>query len=291
MSTQTTTTITTTQQQEQQESFQLTKRIVPWKVPKLTTDGDSKREDAMPDSSKTFFPLNVVGLAAPPVIIPVILLLLSWNREIPIQDHAFSIGFALYLCAANKFRFDTNSEQLAIAKANGQALPDKFKSDFSNESWFDKYMASAAIVGLVLPLLIQVFAPIEMANATAPHLYVLFFQILMEVMGNGPNFHPMLWMVVPIGYSAYRTALLKTWLVVAWQMLVDNSGSNANAWAVAHFGVALINVIFWTYNTFVMLLLRVLPSCLDKENFPEAKVSWKYHLVPVVANQQKSHTD
>merc|ERR1719384_1693624 len=147
-------------------------------------------------------------------------------------------------------------------------------------------MASAAVLGLVLPLLVQLFAPPPMAQATAPHLYVLFFQILMEIMGNGPNFHPMLQVAVPIGYSAYRMASLKTWLVVAWQ-LMDGPDSGDTAWAMAHFGLALINAVFWTYNTFVMLLLRVLPPCLDADKFPDASISWKYHLVPVLVDENK----
>ena len=247
------------------------------------------------------------------------------------EDHVFSFGFALYLCAANKLRFHNNAEQVALRKSRGQSHPEKpewfelsneewfdrymasaavlglalplvrgqshpEKPDWfelSNEEWFDRYMASAAVLGLALPLVVQVLAPLPMAQAAAPHLYLLFFQILIELMGNGPRFHPMLQVAVLIGYSLYRLAFLKHWLLAAWR-LADGGSSAASA--TAHFGLALANAIFWTYNTFVMLLLRILPSCLDGDIFPDVSISWKWHLLPVVVDKSdglppKSHTD
>jgi len=288
-----TTVTTTTVQQQQQKPLKLTERIVPWKVPKLANN-DTNEVSNSSNIHRTHFLLNIVGLSAPPLVIPAILLLLSKYREIPIQDHVFSIGFAVYLCAANKLRFNTNAKQVALRKSRGQTHPEKPEwFETSNEEWFDRYMASAAFLGLVLPLSVQALAPLPMAQATAPHLYLLFFQILMELMGNGPRFHPMLQVAVPIGYSAYRMASLKQWLVAAWQL---TGGGDGTTLAVAHFGLALLNAIFWTYNTFIMLLLRVLPNCLDGDKFPDISISWKYQLVPVVAGESdaltsKSHSD
>jgi len=286
-------TATTTPQQQQQQTFKLTERIVPWKVPKLANKSAYEEGDGR-DVPETHFLLNVVGLSAPPLIIPTVLALLSRYRQIPVEDHVFSFGFALYLCAANKLRFHNNAEQVALRKSRGQSHPEKPEwFELSNEEWFDRYMASAAVLGLALPLVVQVLAPLPMAQAAAPHLYLLFFQILMELMGNGPRFHPMLQVAVPIGYSVYRLASLKHWLLAAWR-LADGGSSAASA--TAHFGLALANAIFWTYNTFVMLLLRILPSCLDGDIFPDVSISWKWHLLPVVVDKgdglpPKSRTD
>jgi len=277
------------QQQQQQQSFKLTERIVPWKVPKLA-DKHTNQNNEDNNLPTTFFPLNIFGLSAPPMVIPVILLLLSKYREIPVEDHVFSIGYALYLCFANKFRFNMNAKQVALRKSREEAFPEKPEwFEASNEEWFDKYMAFAAVLGLVLPLLVEVFAPRPMAQATSPHLYILFFQILMELMGNSPNFHPMLQVAVPIGYSVYRLGSLKTWLEVAWNLMGQGSDTDIT-WAKVHFGLALTNVIFWSYNTFFMLLLRVLPPCLDENKFPDASVSWKYQLVPVVVDESNGTT-
>merc|ERR1719408_22300 len=99
----------------------------------------------------------------------------------------------------------------------------------------------------------------------------------------------MLQVITPIGFSANRMAGLTTWLVVAWEMVVstvhrDNNSDRSNydvifTWEMAHFLLAVSNMIFWTYNTFVMKLLRQLPLCLDKDNFPDASITWKYQLV------------
>lgn len=289
MATQTSTTsivatTTTTVQQEPQPEFNLTERIVPWKVPKLAAKHATQESDGKHFPATSFL-LDIAGLSAPPLVIPGILLLLSTYREIPVEDHAFSIGFALYLCLANKFRFDKNAKQIALRKSRGEDHPEKPEWFINAGAWFDKYMASAAVLGLVMPLALQLLAPSPVAQAAAPHLYVLLFQILMEIMGNGPHFHPMLQVAVPIGYSAYRIGSLKTWLAVSWGLMGQGSSISGTPWAVAHFGLALINVLFWTYNTFVMLLLRVLPPCLDGGNFPDADIRWKYHLVPVLVNE------
>merc|ERR1712029_344055 len=103
--------------------------------------------------------------------------------------------------------------------------------------------------------------------------------------GKRATLSPHVQVAVPIGYSAYRMALLKTWLVMAWQLMDQGSSSvSSSAWATAHFGLALINTVFWAYNTFVMLL-RVLPPCLDGDRFHAAAISCKYNLVPMVVNE------
>merc|ERR1712176_1317075 len=125
----------------------------------------------------------------------------------------------------------------------------------NKESWFPKYMIFAASLGVLLPLLVQVTAPQQIAEATAPHLFLLLCQIMMEMAGQSPEFHQMLWMTIPLGYSSYRMSSLKTWFVVAWEMFFRkySAGSNAGilTWEMFHLLLASSNAIFWTYNLFV----------------------------------------
>jgi hypothetical protein len=239
------------------------------------------------NETKTFFLLDLVGLSMPPLLMPAILLLLGYSRQLPFWDIFFSVAFPLYLCIANRFRFDNNARQVAARKQRGHPHPQKpewFKAN--NDQWFVIYMLNAATIGVILPLLLQVLAPAPIAQAAAPPVYMLLSQILMEMMGNGPKFHPMLQLMTPIGFCAYRMAGLKTWLVLAWQMVSSTDYGSSDAilnWEMVHFMVALSNSFLWTYNLFVMLLLRIAPPCLDEYQFPDAKVSWKYQLVPTVS--------
>jgi len=239
----------------------------------------------------TFFLLDAVGLSAPPLALPPILLLLWHYRQVPVWDTFFSLAFPLYLCLANRFRFDTNARADALRIQRGEpfAGPWEFFEE-NKEPWFFVYMRSAAVLGVGLPLLLQVLAPLPVADAAAPHLYLLLFQIGMEKMLSGPRFHGLLVAMNPIGFSIYRTVCLKTWLVLAWDMMVVSRTTDSDVrtavviFYMAHFVLALSNTVFWTYNLCVLLLLRMLPQCLDQDKFPDADVSWNsyYHLVPVV---------
>merc|ERR1711933_119058 len=122
--------------------------------------------------------------------------------------------------------------------------------------------------------------------------------MVMEHMGMGPEFHPLLWMMVPIGYSSYRLSSLKTWVLEALIQFLAAQGAlgfmGANlpgfmgnnlpgfmSWETFNLLLALSNAIFWSYNLFVTLTLRILPQCMNQDNFPSTDVSWNYMLPSV----------
>lgn len=278
MSTQTTTTTTTSESGKS----------------KIVAAAPSAKQSKS-DDTKTFFLLDALCLSAPPVVLPAIPLLLSYYRSISAWDLFFSITFPLYMILVNRFRFDKNARQDADRKLRGEPYPEKPEIfSLGKEPGFEKYMMVAAGLGVILPLLLQFLAPEHIAEATAPHLYMLVCQILMETMVNGPKFHPALQAMNPVGFSAYRMSGIKTWLVVAWQMFsssYQDDGSNALlTWEMAHFLLALSNVFMWTYNLFVTLLLRFVPQCLDQNQFPDANVSWDnfYQVIPTVHRSSDS---
>ena len=259
-------------------------------------------------SSSRFVRTAHGGLMAPPVVLPIMYLLLVYYREIPFWDCFFSIAYPLYLCLANRFRFDSNKRQIALRTSKGESYPGQpVFTNFSKleplqpDTWFVKHMMFAACLGVLIPLVVQVLAPLPIAQAAAPHLYMLVCQIMMEMMVNGPEFHPLLQVMVPLGFSAYRMSSLKTWLLMAWQMSGYGSSSAAaaaattttttTAWEMWHLVLAASNTIFWTCNTFIILPLRVVPHCLDRKLFPEpSNVSW-YYMIPSVNNKDKARLD
>ena len=281
---------TQTQTQSSTDTDTLTSKMLEYGGVFWVTDKEnpSSKHKKTEERSKAFFPLQMLGLASPPLPILVIILLIVHHRSIPTLDVFFSIAFPLYLGLANRFRFDNNAKLFALRKKQGKIYPEKpdwFEQN--NESWFMNYMLFAATLGVILPIVLQFVAPSAIVQASAPHLYLLVNQIMMEHMVNNPRFHPILQVINPIGFSVYRMATLKIWLEVAYEMLpttTELDRSDILTWEMLHLLLALSNVMFWTYNTFVMLLLRVLPPCLDQSKFLDADVSWSefYQLVPVV---------
>ena len=57
------------------------------------------------------------------------------------------------------------------------------------------------------------------------------------------------------------------------------SWSDSWAWFYAAFALAVINLVLWSYNLFVFLLLRVLPLYFDKIKTPP--VDMAYTVVPI----------
>jgi hypothetical protein len=265
-----------------------------WVADKKKDDSSVSKENnavvAEESHHKTFFPLNILGFAAPPLPVLIIPLLIAYYRTISSWDIFFSIAFPLYLGLANRFRFDNNAKLIALRKEQGKpyaAKPEWFEQN--DRAWFTHYMLFAATLGVILPIVVQLLAPSSIAQASAPHLYLLVCQIMTEHMVHNPNFHPLLQVINPIGFSAYRMATVTTWAIAAWEMLpaaaaAEQQGSILSSWETMHLLLAGSNALFWFYNTFVMLLLRVLPPCLDQSKFLDANVSWDkhYQIVPLV---------
>lgn len=295
MSTQTTTTTTNTNTNtETMASKVLDAGGVFW-----AADGEKKSSKYSYDEDTTknpIFPLNLVGLALPPLPVLAVPLALAYYRSIPFWDLFFSIAFPIYLGLANRFRFDNNANLYNLRKQQSKEFPERPDWFVQNqEKWFMKYMIFAATLGVLVPLLVQFFAPEAVAQVTAPHLFILVCQIVMEHMVYNPKCHPVIQIITPIGFSAYRMSTLKTWVALAFEMMMNATGNNTDVvltWGKAHFVLALANAVFWTYNLCVMLTLRVLPPNFDQEKFLDSNVSWEKcsQLIPSL-NQTTTTSD
>jgi len=208
-------------------------------------------------------------------ILPLVTIVLACTRPIPVWDRFFSIGYPVYLCLANHFRFDRNAPGIAAGKVKTSLLRE------GQGPWFKIYMATFGIIGIVLPFVVQIVAPRSIADAAAPHLYLTLCQIVMETLTRGPHFYPLMQLMVPIGFNAYRLISLKTWLITAWRSTgaVTQGGM---VWEALGLALAFVNTVVWTYNLFVFLLLRTLPQYINRDEFPEAKVSWNGQVFPIL---------
>jgi len=214
--------------------------------------------------------LDTFGLSCPKspaaLIFSAVIALLACTRPIPFWDRFFSIVYPLYLCLANRFRFDRNAPSVAAQKATLPLLRE------GSGPWFSTYMKAFATVGIILPLAVQIFAPRAVANAAAPHFYLTLCQVVMESFTTGPRFHPLTQLLNPIGFNAYRIGALKVWTETAW---MGFTGARHKTWGMLGLVLAVANTLLWTYNLFVFLLLRVLPQYINRDAFPDSEVTWK----------------
>jgi len=107
----------------------------------------------------------------------------------------------------------------------------------------------------------------------------------MESLTTGPRFYSLTQLMVPIGFNTYRLFSLNTWVRTAWTMVVmnNNMGTTMRIWNLLGLGLAVANAVIWTYNLFAFLLLRTLPQYINRHEFPDADVSWKGQLVPIIS--------
>jgi len=131
------------------------------------TSETSSMNNSLPKNKYNNYFMDIFGLSLkskspPTLIMPVITIILACTRPIPFCDRFFSISFPLYLCLANRFRFDRNAKAIKVGKDNKLPLLRE-----GSGPWFKPYILTFASIGILLPLLFQIVAPITTAIAIA----------------------------------------------------------------------------------------------------------------------------
>merc|ERR1712151_423278 len=202
---------------------------------------------------------------------------------IPMRDILFVVLFPTYLLLANHIRFDNNALIRQRAKEHPHNINNVMSKFFSGSDapWFiQKYMPTAVIIGLILPLITILVAPEDVAKLATPHLFVLWCQIIGEsVTMFNPYAHRFVTLLLPIAFSVYRMSLLVEW--VLWSISLLESITAIESMPIEYmWGLALasLNLLFWSYNLFVTLLLRITPEFLadEKCEAPEYAISFLF---------------
>lgn len=194
-----------------------------------------------------------------------------YHPIISIRHVLFCVLYPTYLLLANHLRFENNAIVRQRPKDHPHSASELLKGFFSasNAAWFQRYMCLAAVVGLVLPLVTVSKAPQDVARLAMPHLFVLWCQIVGEsATVFNPYVHRYIATLNFVGFSVYRMNLLAEWFSGSVALYVESSGFfTARVWGLALSG---LNLVFWTYNLFVMILLRILPEYLSDEKCESA---------------------
>mmetsp|Transcript_20047 Transcript_20047/g.40627 ORF Transcript_20047/g.40627 Transcript_20047/m.40627 type:complete len:256 (-) Transcript_20047:61-828(-) len=235
-------------------------------------------------------PLLFVRLASRFPIITVLPLIgtassLVVRHSIARADIVFAMLFPAYLFAANAFRFQWNLPARLSGRASSKSEP-LLLCCIDLDS-IQVYVAAFAIVGLLLPGAVMIVGPAALAELAAPHLFILLCQIIMECLTDSPLYHIMVRLFVFVGYSTYRIWKLVHWVESSWDLLLTTT-EESRVWYLAGFGLASINLLMFSYNLFVFLLLRLAPCFLDPTECPSPHVTWKGELVPVLIDNEAS---
>mmetsp|Transcript_41102 Transcript_41102/g.75200 ORF Transcript_41102/g.75200 Transcript_41102/m.75200 type:complete len:293 (+) Transcript_41102:98-976(+) len=191
------------------------------------------------------------------------------SPTIPMRDILFCVLFPAYLLLANHLRFGNNlliRQRSKDHPHNISVIMSKFFSG-SDSKWFQNYIFIAATCGLILPLITVIRASEEVAMLAVPHLFVLWCQIIGEsvVMFN-PFAYRFITLLLPIGFSVYRMHLLVEWFFGSVSLIkVASATENVSVWYTWGLALSSLNLVFWTYNLLVTLLLRVTPEFLGDE--------------------------
>lgn len=208
------------------------------------------------------------------LVIAIVAYNINNNNSIPIRHVLFCILFPFYLILINHLRFNNNRtiRQRPINHPYNVSVITSSLFIQENTSWFKKYMLFAATIGLILPFITIVTAwDNEVATLAMPHLFVLVCQIVGESMTKyNPNVHRYITLLMILGFSIYRLSLLLEWFTGSVSLSVSlynwNDGIDGRCWVILlGWGIILssINLLFWTYNLFVTILLQIVPEYLS----------------------------
>ena len=127
------------------------------------------------------------------------------------------------------------------------------------------------------------FAPADVADAAVSHLLVLWTQIIFEMATMlNPYVHRYIACLGPVGFSVYRQSLLNEWFSasLASYESASTSGTSSQWYAFGLF-LSSLNLIMWTSNLFVFLLLRWVPELLADEMCESPEIEWKM-MIPLM---------
>ena len=212
--------------------------------------------------------------------------LLVYAFGIPTRHVLFCILYPTYLTFANHFRFGNNitiRQRSHHHPSNLSVVMSKIYSE-SDSPWFKVYMTSFTTVGILLPLLTVSLAPTDVADAAISHLLVLWTQIICETATMlNPYVHRYISFLVPMGFCVYRQSLLTEWFsasLASYESAPASGSGTSSQWYAFGLFLSSVNLIMWTANLFVFILLRWVPELLADEKCESPEIEWKM-MVPL----------
>lgn len=194
---------------------------------------------------------------------------------VPYQDMVSVLLASLYIYAMSRFVFPPVTP----------SCPGSF---YKGSEVLRTYVAVACFLGLDFPLAYIMLGVVtgnqKAVQAAAPHTFLLASQIVTEQMtstSNGVSLPARA--LVPILYNSVRLVSIWEWIHTDFAKAAHHEVSppvSSPHWVFFGCGLAVANLLLWSYNLFGFLLPMYLPLCL-RQYFEDEK-AW---------NQQRHKSD
>ncbi|XP_058082481.1 uncharacterized protein LOC131230597 [Magnolia sinica] len=184
----------------------------------------------------------------------------SATGMVGIEDCAFAIFSFFYIYFLSKAAFPA-------------LTPRAEPPVFGKSRLLGVYVAIGALIGLFLPIG-YIFEGIyegdkEGIKAAAPHVFLLSAQIFMEGMTFSHRFSLPIRAFVPVFYNTKRLFTIAEWLKTEIGKAEEEHGSTMRLHVGQ--GLAVANLVFWSFNLFGFLLPVYFPKAFQKYYSPKVK--------------------
>ena len=164
----------------------------------------------------------------------------AYNFPVETKYIAFCVAYSLYILFMNAVRFHNN--RFAIERG----VVGITRNCYGTKG-YSAFIVIHALATVVAPLVVIVVAPKDIAEAMAPHLFVLMAQCGMEFLAFKTWFHPLPRLLIPWGFTAYREQMLADWVMAAPEQYQATSDDD---WAKGGVVLSIVNVVLFTSTLF-----------------------------------------
>ncbi|KAJ9553197.1 hypothetical protein OSB04_017242 [Centaurea solstitialis] len=184
-----------------------------------------------------------------------LMVVLAASGMVAFQDFAFVLLSFFYMLFISKVAFP------ALSSAPEPPV-------FGNNSrLLTVYVSVGAVVGLLLPVAYMVHGVLEGdkegIKAAAPHVFLLASQVFMEGVTFSGEFSLPIRVFVPVVYNSMRMYAILEWLKNEIAKVNKEHHGSIRRLQVGR-GLAIANMVFWSFNLFGFLLPFYLPKAFKK---------------------------
>ncbi|KAF8380223.1 hypothetical protein HHK36_027705 [Tetracentron sinense] len=184
-----------------------------------------------------------------------VIVVFSASGMVSMEDFTFVIFSLFYAYFISK---------IAFPPLNSSTEPPIFGE---NNKLLGLYVSIGALIGLFLPIG-YIFEGIfegdkEGIKAVAPHVFLLSSQVFMEGVAISNRFSLPTRVFVPVFYNSRRIFTIVEWLRSEIGKVDDEFGGSPRRFYVGR-GLAVANLIFWSFNLFGFLLPVYLPRAFKR---------------------------
>ncbi|XP_050387528.1 uncharacterized protein LOC126803844 [Argentina anserina] len=188
-----------------------------------------------------------------------VMVVLSASGLVSLQDFAFVVFSIIYLFFLSKFAFPKLTDPMEEPPV------------FNPESYLVRLgPLFGGVIGIAIPIA-YIFEGFiegdkEGIRAAAPHVFLLASQVFMDGVAFSDRFSTPIRVFVPVFYNSKRIFTLVDWVKREFSKADDQEFGGSASERRLFLGrvLAIVNLVFWTYDLFFFMLPVYLPRAFRK---------------------------